>query len=338
MESPYWTWKQASHFEMIQDLSWSKVQKIQSDKLLDFKPSWRIPFMRKIQPLSDKLGALLVCEGSHDSIMDLDTEEVRALLPKYGAVVLRGFEPDMKTFRSFTDRFSKEFVKHRAPDLREAISEDQTVTGVLTGNDTIFLHGEMYYLPETMRPDLLWLFCEFPAKKDGETTICDSAALLQNLSPASRELFMKKKIRYNHRLTLQQMKASIGIDNTEHAILALRHYGLDKYKITGSKDNPVLHFSISADAIRKLPNGKVGFINSIANMSQYPDRCRVDFDDGTPMPESVLKELIEIGTQTELAHKWQPNEILLVDNSWVLHGRRSFVGERVISTRFALSA
>lgn len=286
----------------------------------------------QVKPLFDNLGCIYSCDSIKD-IANLGAKGIKELLTRHGAIVFRGFKTDITLdhFKEVTELTSTNFLKHPAPDLRKALSPDSTITNVLEGNGLIHLHGEMYYMPESSRPNYLWLGCFIPAPEHGETTICDSTEFYKNLSASTRRMFESKKVCYKHNVREESWRLSN--KNIEDAIKMLNGWGFSNVRAEGKN----LLGDFVTSAIKVFQDGRKGFINSIANVGQY-HYTQAILEDGTNIPKSVIEEIIEVGEATCKPHRWQKNDILIVDNAWVLHGRRPFTGERSICTRFGMAA
>lgn len=278
----------------------------------------------------------LVTSDSKEDVSSLPTDEVRALLKENGVLLFRGFDMNLEKFVSLTDRFSEKFLKHIAPSLRPPLTEDKTVTDVLTGNNDVYLHGEMYYLPR--KPDILWLYCTLPSSKGGQTTVCDGTLLFRSLKPSTRKMFESKKVKYNHIMTKQQWIDAYGTQDPKQAIQAIANTGIDPQSIKFHPDESITFHHIASAVLHNRPERGPVFINSIVNMTQYSDRVQVTFEDGQPIPQEVINEIHETGERVTALVEWQPGDVIMVDNSWIMHGRRAFSGARKVASRFSLAA
>lgn len=283
-------------------------------------------------PWFGDLGFVISRGGSQSDLLQIDPIEVKSLLRKFGVILFQGYEVSLDSFKKLTDIFSSQYMVHLAPHLRPTIGEDRTITGVLKGNNIIYLHGEMYYLPK--RPDFLWLYCVVPPLRDGETTICSSEDYLMSLKPSTRALFEKNRVTYCHRYTSEQWRAGFGAKDVKELEEILKAKEISDIQLLTEDE---VRFQYTASAIKEVRNGKKGFINSIANVSQY-SLVSVKFEDGSKISEDVMQEIIEVGEKIAKRVKWKAHDLVMVDNSWVLHGRRAFEGAREIYTRFSLSA
>ncbi|MGE0634354.1 MAG: TauD/TfdA family dioxygenase [Pseudobdellovibrionaceae bacterium] len=285
------------------------------------------------QRIFGSFGALMTGKEPNKDLMSLDTISVFENLKESGALLFRDFDVNMDSFREFSDQFASEHLKHGLPKLRAGMSEDGTVADVLAGTHDIVLHGEMYYLPK--QPDILWLFCQKPALHGGATTVCDGIEYLNALTPALKALFNKKKILYTHRWGPTGWQAIFKTDSIDQAISELKR---DPRVSSAKFDGEFLTFDYVTSAImRPKYSSTPAFINSIANVKQYAYLNTVDvkFEDGEQITPEMVEEINEIGSLVVKDVSWQAGDVLMIDNSRVMHGRRNFSGERKISTRFS---
>lgn len=59
-------------------------------------------------------------------------------------------------------------------------------------------------------------------------------------------------------------------------------------------------------------------------------RKAVVFDDGTPMPEDVMKDLDDVFKNVAVAVTWRKGDVMVVDNRLALHSRNVFTPPRRI--------
>jgi hypothetical protein len=64
------------------------------------------------------------------------------------------------------------------------------------------------------------------------------------------------------------------------------------------------------------------------------------FEDGSIIPDAICEELRTVTDELTTAHRWQTGDILMVDNSRVMHGRNEVhdLQERVIWTQFGYAS
>ena len=95
------------------------------------------------------------------------------------------------------------------------------------------------------------------------------------------------------------------------------------------------------DAIRVNANGEKVFFNQIVaawngwrDKYNSPKDC-VRFADGTPLDEDVMKVASDLLDECSVAFRWEKGDILLIDNTSVMHARRSFKGKRKVLASLA---
>lgn len=142
-------------------------------------------------------------------------------------------------------------------------------------------------------------------------------------------------IRYTYTLPRPFWSSGCNTDSVEEAIHDLRN----RWKVTSKIEvieNDTLKFEHMTCAIRKSRYGNHDvFINSIANLTQYPGLSKVLLEDGRELPREIVEEIIQVGERIADFIHWEPNDIAMIDNSRILHGRRAFSCARKVETRFS---
>jgi hypothetical protein len=77
----------------------------------------------------------------------------------------------------------------------------------------------------------------------------------------------------------------------------------------------------AGETIRRLAGGR------------FPITVRME--DGAPVPGPVIKELMALNQRLAVAVAWGAGDLLMVDNTRILHGRTAFRGERDVYVRMA---
>jgi alpha-ketoglutarate-dependent taurine dioxygenase len=54
---------------------------------------------------------------------------------------------------------------------------------------------------------------------------------------------------------------------------------------------------------------------------------------GAPVPGAVIKEILAINQRCAVALPWSAGDVVMVDNTRVLHGRLAYSGERNVYVR-----
>lgn len=272
----------------------------------------------KTQPLSEHGGQLLINNDNID-IIDLDKEEIISLFKTYGFLLFRGFETHVDTFTRFTKLLSNNFRNYSGGVFsRRVINGDETLLSVNDFKDEIKLHGEMYYQRDI--PLMLWFFCAHPASQDGETTLCDGRQLFNEFSSSLKELFRNKKLKYVAHLNKEDWQ---------------KRYKTDDIRVVeqACKSNDV-QFQMNADesidlqyicsAIHPSRCGEYTvFINSLLPTKHLAPN-KISFDDNSEISDDIVSEITEIAERLTTDITWQKGDILMVDNTRIMHGRRAF--------------
>ena len=276
--------------------------------------------------------SIAVVLGHGRSLETVDRQETMQLLKTRGVVLFRGFAASSDAFVTFTDRFCHRFLRHSEPALRPTRLADGTLVGVLTGNGSVSLHAEMNYRP--IRPDVLWFHCTQPASGGGQTIVADSRRVLATLAAETRRRFENQRVRYRYVLEPASWQRVVPVKRRRAAIAILNLRPNLTARAAGG-DNIELEFV--ADAIRPTgANGALGFLNSVENGLEY--QLDVAFADGQPIDAATLQEIGRAGQLCAEPIEWERQDIAMINNSLIMHGRRSFEGDqqRLIDVRFGM--
>ncbi|MBD2681859.1 MULTISPECIES: TauD/TfdA family dioxygenase [Nostoc] len=272
----------------------------------------------KIQPISNGIGQEII-NINNISVLELDKEEIINLFKSYGILLFRGFQANAEIFKQFSNSLSTDFINYAGGAFsRRVINGDETILSVNDFNSEIKLHGEMYYQQNI--PLMLWFFCANPPLKDGETTVCDGREFFNKLSSSTKELFRKNNLKFTVTMSQKDWQKKYQTDD------------LNKLEEMCHKNNT--HLTVNADqsimleyicpAIIPSRCGKYQvFINSLLPTKQLSPKI-LNFEDGSEIPDEVMSELNEIAEKITTEISWQKGDILMIDNTRILHGRRAF--------------
>ncbi|MBD2214487.1 TauD/TfdA family dioxygenase [Nostoc linckia FACHB-104] len=272
----------------------------------------------KIQPISNSMGQQIINAGNH-SIWELSREEIISLFKEYGALLFRGFATNVGIFTEFSNSLSTDFRDYTGGVFqRRIINGDKTVLSVNNFKSAIKLHGEMYYQKNI--PLMLWFFCEHPASAKGETTICDGRQFYNELSSATKDLFSKNHIKFTAHLSEAEWQKQY---KTEDVNQVAEICELNDTRLTIYQDNSIVTEYIRPAIIPSSCGKHQVFINSLLpGKHLYPERIR--FADDSDISDTVMSELNEIAERLTTEISWQTGDILMIDNTRILHGRRAF--------------
>ena len=272
-----------------------------------------------IELLSENVGQQII-NTDNINILDLDREEIINLFKSYGFLLFRGFENSVANFTQFTNSLSKDFLDYTGGVFnRRVINGNATILSVNDFNDEIKLHGEMYYQQNI--PLMLWFFCAHPASQDGETILCDGRQLFNELSSPLKELFTHKKLKYK-------------VGHLDKEVWQKRYKTNDLRVLEQTCRSNNLLLQINEDesidlqyicpAIHLSRCGKYRiFINSLLAVKHGAPNA-VCFDDNSEITDDIVSELNEVAERITTEISWKRGDILMVDNTRIMHGRRAF--------------
>ena len=275
-----------------------------------------------VRPLSEKVGQQVI-NTSNNSILYLDKESIINLYLSEGLLLFRGFETDVETFTKFTDGLSTNFMDYAGGVFnRRVINNNATVLSVNDFKDEIKLHGEMYYQKNI--PKMLWFFCARPASKDGATIVCDGKRFYNVLDDSLKELFNLKKLKFRAHLDKDKW---IKRFKTNDLSLVEQICQSNDYHLQVNEDESIDMCYVSP-AIHPDRNGEdMIFINSLLPGMVFSPET-ISFDDDSDIDSETMSKLNEIAEKVTVEINWQKGDILMVDNTRIMHGRRAFEDDK----------
>lgn len=279
---------------------------------------------------------------------------IRELLVTHGAILFRDFPiDDAEAFEAVLD--AAEFVN--MPYIGGAAPRQQVTKGrILTANESppdqpIPFHHEMAQVPQP--PAYVFFYCEIASETGGETAIVHSNTVYRRFVEANPEFATKVEalgVKYI-RVMPEQDDASSPIgrswrstflaENREMAEAKMRELGTTWRWL---EDGNLYTETTVVPAIRVEPrSGMNTFFNSVVAAYTGWTDCRnipekaVVCGDGTPVDGRAVLETSRAMDEECVAFPWQPRDLLLIDNSLVMHARRPYTGARRILASIATS-
>jgi len=276
-------------------------------------------------PISKKFGTTVFGRTESD-ICQLDTQEIINWFKSHSLLLFRSFDIDTDKFKKFTELLSTNFVSYVGGAYsREMINGDKTLLSVTGGklHFAVPFHGEMYY--KKQRPDILWFYCATPALRDGETTICDGIQVYNELSHSTQELFHQKRLKY-----IRSYPADVWpkIYQTEDLNIVEQVCNDNDMQLQVKPDNSITTEYVSS-ALKPSRCGKNQvFINNILPVIEQEvkgsNSSLVRFEDNSHISDEIINEIKDVTDKLTYLVAWQKGDILMIDNTRLLHGRRSF--------------
>ncbi|AIO58512.1 taurine catabolism dioxygenase TauD, TfdA family protein [Burkholderia mallei] len=281
-----------------------------------------------------------------------------ALLLEHGGLLLRGFAvPDTHAFRALTDRYPPHafgYIAGASP--RKAIDGNVYESTHLPAPYKLSLHQEKAYMSHY--PRLIAFYCRQAAAVGGETPLSDMRAVTRRLPARTLERFRGKGVMYRRNFSAKPMPAHFNqfyrrwqdafMTDERAEVESLCRATQLEYEWLPDGSLTVTHVG-PATVVHPRTGEEVWFnhastqhINARvvhptilrALQSFYKTRAALPYDirygDGTPMPAEDLDPVYDAIDAEETAFRWREQDVLLLDNILVAHGRNPYSGQRDI--------
>ena len=267
----------------------------------------------------------------------LDDGDVTRLAPQYlltqlaehGYLVLRGFQHSIDHFSRLVRQTSSRISLDPARSF-----DGDTAQKVDAGYDKVGLHCENGNSP--FWPDLCWFYCQKAPERGSQTTVCDGKQVYRHLSLKAREDFNAQDIMYSRMVEEKKWKtyaflalaghpnAPVSMDETTLDHLLSLTAGTPGASITLNDDGAICYkFKTPAIRASHINHSEVrNFANSIFGPSNNYEKPVITFADGEEIPVDLLAEVDAVCDRFTYDIGWQQGDIVLIDNTRVMHGRR----------------
>ena len=276
--------------------------------------------------------AVITPTGS-EALDAIDPEHIEAAYKAHGALLLRGFGADLDTFRRFARSLCPTAVINESPG-RAVLDAANAIQGVDGGTNAFALHPEL--AREPWKPDAALFGCLAPPGIGGETTLCDGIALAAALPEAVRAGLEGRRLVYIMGVWPELLRFWFDTETPSDALLAnpprplpYRFWRMPDGRIAREFSRPALHRPMFAEGpafgnfllFARFNNGRGNFPL---------------LDDLTPVPEDWLQAMHAAGEALTAKVQWQAGDVLVLDNTRFLHGRRAIAdaAARRIATFF----
>lgn len=264
---------------------------------------------------------------------DLDDDHIKALFKEHGALLFRGFAGNIDQFSALTDRFCESYMIN--PNAgRNTVCAEKKIETVNKKFGPFELHAERHQTPPT--PHICFFYCNEAPLTMGETSFCDGELLVSILRDELRDMLLGRELWYHAPVNPMTVMGLMEVDNLDDLQQALVEKKLDHiYHINGDRvsetyETPVLHKSAYSDNLA-FANFLLFSRFMFKNQKTFPT-----FENGEIIPNEVCEEIRNTAATITVYHKWQNSDLLMLDNTRVMHGRAGIVedGPRDIWTRF----
>ncbi len=279
-------------------------------------------------------------------ITELNINDLMRGIKRDGLTLLRGFDIDLPLYECFSKKICSYFHKVGTRSVFKHNESDGFSVDVSRGNFELFMHSEGTYRSYPTPPDIcfFWSVCA-PAAVGGETTVVDGVEFLNKLPTHLRERFENEGVIYQSQWEKSRWCSEFLVEDVKSLEALLQSIPAINYELDGD----VLHVRCKVDVILTTMAGEKSFANALLAHLPYISHPnfldsrvyvkptnRVFFGGGEEIPGNIINLLIDIQESILVAHRWQINDCLIVDNRRFLHGRKMTASpcERVLVSRF----
>lgn len=274
--------------------------------------------------------------------------EIESNLEKTGAIKFKGIRIEsLDTFQEIVDSISDKFLSYiDGNSPRTKLSGNVYTSTEYDKTQRITMHNELSYSAKW--PNKLFFSCLIPSETGGETLLADSREILRQMNKD-----IVSEIRERGIIYIRNLHGGMGMgpswqdtfetDDKNQLEEYCKTYGI-QIEWTGN-DNLRL-IQPAKGIIKHHKTGEEVWFNQVDQFHPYHlgeevyDMMKsmfdspedfpmyVKFGDGKLISEDIIKEILKTTEEVTIAPVWEKNELLIVDNVLVSHGRNPYTGDR----------
>lgn len=309
-------------------------------------PNTPVAEVMNTQPAAQPGSSIPSLEYDGRPLLQLEPMSLFGQLQHSGALLLRGFASTLEEFQQFSALLVEQF--HRVGTRRAVDDEasDGHTSEVPVRNFNLFVHSEGHYRPVPPPPDLCFFNCVIPpAGGGGETLLADGVRFLELLPGPLRRRFEEQGVIYEALWDTPRWQTEFRVESLAELDELMARNPQCSYQPQGEEIRVrcrMAAIQTTLGGLRAFANGLLAHLPAIThprwkNRNAYARPSnRVYFGDGEEISGDVLNPLIDIQDELVVAHAWRQNDLLVLDNSRYMHGRRMTESdcERKIRSRF----
>jgi len=309
-----------------------------------------------VRPLFDDRHIPLLIEPAIDGIdlmgwAENNRDYIEELLLKHRALLFRGFPiaspEDFETFVNATsDSELLEYVDRTTPRHSEGGKSDRVyISTIYPAEHAINPHNEGTYWTQWARK--LYFCCLVAPETGGETPIYDVHNVFEHISPALRNRFIEKDwmlVRnYQDGFGLPWQEV-FQVETREQVESYCREHDIDYEWLD---DGHLRTRSIRPAAQEHPKTGDPLWFNHAAfyhhtaldpvTRDALVEEFGIEglpyntwYGDGEPIEPDEVDEIRAAYAQEKIKFRWQPGDVLLLDNMYIAHAREPYTGARRI--------
>lgn len=286
-------------------------------------------------------------DGDPIAMAELHKDWLRAKLIDHGALLLRGF--DVGSVAGF-DRVTRVISDERAEYRYRSTPRTSLGDGIYTATEypadrEIPLHNENAY--QRTWPLRLAFCCVTPAPTGGETPIADMKRVNAAIGSDILDMFEARRVRYTRHyhpgvdLSWQDVfqtsdRGEVGryCDANDIACEWIDEDTLKTAQVCqGTARHPVTGERVFFNQAHLFHVSSLGREMAAMMVEAFgSDRLprNASYGDGGEIAAEHLDTILGAFRSESVAFRWQANDVLLVDNMQVAHGRNRFTGQRKV--------
>lgn len=276
--------------------------------------------------------------------------EIEKQLSRAGAVKFQNVSiSSLQDFQDIVNAISNKFLSYvDGNSPRTKLTNNVYTSTEYDNTQKITMHNELSY--SARWPNKLFFSCLTPSETGGETLLADSREIVKLMNPEIVDEIQKKGITYIRNLHGGSGMGPSWQDTFETTDEAQVESYCQAYDINYQwhEDGNLRLLQPSKGIINHRITDELVWFNQIDqfhpvhlgeeiyevmqstydSIEDFPMSVR--FGDGTKIEEDLVHEILNTIEQVTIAPVWNRNELLIVDNELVSHGRNSFSGERKV--------
>ncbi len=278
--------------------------------------------MTNINYLGTNTNATIIYNDNCSNILDLSFQSNLDLFKSFGIILFRGFSINYEQMKAFAEKFSSRFVLDKDRPIVDP--RNKFITLVDPGMHYVSPHCENANSP--FRPDVVWFCCAVPAAQGGETLFWDGVRVWEEMSKELKDLFIAKKIKFLQKFPAADWKRFLGAGATIATVQKTLE-GIEGLSYRINPDQSVSLEYVCSAVVKTKYGNQNAFANSLISEYKNP-RGVVTFEDGSSIPVAVINQIQEVMNRLTGVISWESGDLVMIDNSRYLHGRRSFTDTR----------
>jgi|GEM_PF-2228847 len=281
--------------------------------------------------------------------MPASIEQLESQLHEHGHILIRTGQPlhEGKIIELIGGREKLMNYQHGLNERKKVPNSILSDVTPWSKEEEILPHNELSHHIEF--PKYVCFICKQPAQYGGETTIYDCQQAFANLSPSLKKaatqkhvIFVRKHVEQRNHKKYDSSWQSILAKNSEEAIAHWTKLGYTCVLHRESENGNMIDV-VETQLKRPLAyryKGKTCLHASIVGAASYwyrqllgdkKPQMELKWEDGEPFSEAQFQEMEKAIKSARIFYNdWQKNDLLILDNLRIAHGRLPFIGKRLV--------